>query len=60
MRPAQVVPHTGTRTWLYGKAQLGGAEGPLRPWMLDGQVAGFTARFRDGLTYATVKVGRVL
>ncbi|EFJ44699.1 hypothetical protein VOLCADRAFT_118648 [Volvox carteri f. nagariensis] len=52
-----VVPHTGTRTWLYDKANLGRTDGPLRPWMLHGQIAGFTARFGagSGLRFATVK-----
>ncbi|PNH08557.1 Serine carboxypeptidase 1 [Tetrabaena socialis] len=53
-----VVPHTGTRAWLYGMAakRLGGPEGPLRAWLMDGQVAGFTTRFRrGGLLFATVK-----
>lgn len=34
-----VVPHTGTRTWVYDKAELGSTDGPLRVWMLDGQVS---------------------
>ncbi|GIL92089.1 hypothetical protein Vretifemale_19576, partial [Volvox reticuliferus] len=52
-----VVPHTGTRKWLYDKAKLGSTDGPLRPWMLHGQIAGFTARFDAGagLRFATVK-----
>ncbi|KXZ47837.1 hypothetical protein GPECTOR_32g449 [Gonium pectorale] len=52
-----VVPHTGTRAWLYDKARLGRADGPLRPWNYKGQVAGWTARFSagTGLRYATIK-----
>ncbi|GFR47312.1 hypothetical protein Agub_g8999 [Astrephomene gubernaculifera] len=53
-----VVPHTGTAAWLYGEAGgLGGPEGPLRPWMMGGQIMGFTARFRSGsrLRFASVK-----
>ncbi|GIM11442.1 hypothetical protein Vretimale_14915 [Volvox reticuliferus] len=43
-----VVPHTGTRKWLYDKAKLGSTDGPLRPWMLHGQIAGFHGSFRCG------------
>ncbi|KAG2482612.1 hypothetical protein HYH03_018456 [Edaphochlamys debaryana] len=52
-----VVPHIGTRTWLYDKADLGGREEPLRTWRMKGQVAGWTTRFKAGsrLTFATVK-----
>ncbi|GIL61913.1 hypothetical protein Vafri_16287 [Volvox africanus] len=52
-----VVPHTGTRKWVYDKADLGSTDGPLRPWMLHGQIAGFTARFSagGGFRFATVK-----
>ncbi|GLI65660.1 hypothetical protein VaNZ11_009262 [Volvox africanus] len=52
-----VVPHTGTRKWVYDKANLGSTDGPLRPWMLNGQIAGFTARFNAGagFRFATVK-----
>ncbi|KAG2482615.1 hypothetical protein HYH03_018458 [Edaphochlamys debaryana] len=52
-----VVPHTGTRAWLFDKADLGGVEQPLRPWLMGGQVVGFTARFKAGsrLTFASVK-----
>ena len=42
-----VVPHTGTRAWLYDIAQLGGAEEPLRAWMLNGQVGGWVSRRGD-------------
>ncbi|PNW80334.1 hypothetical protein CHLRE_07g313164v5 [Chlamydomonas reinhardtii] len=66
-----VVPHTGTTAWLYGRAsgggrgRLGRPDGPLRPWALGGQVAGWTASWPGpegragagvrGLRYASVK-----
>ncbi|KAG2441169.1 hypothetical protein HXX76_004021 [Chlamydomonas incerta] len=66
-----VVPHTGTTAWLYGRAsgpgagRLGRPDGPLRPWTLAGQVAGWTASWPGpegpagapvrGLRYASVK-----
>jgi len=48
-----VVPFTSTRDWVY---RLGlRQEQPYKPWTVDGQVAGFTARFSPGLVFATVK-----
>lgn len=35
-----VVPHTGTRMWLYDEQdRFGGPTGPLQPWFMDGQVS---------------------
>jgi len=48
-----IVPFTSTRAWVYGMELE--MEAPYAAWMVDRQVAGFVAKFRPGLTFATVK-----
>jgi len=47
-----IVPITGTRAWL-SSLQLP-IQNPWRPYMLDGQVAGYTVEYQ-GLTFASVR-----
>ena len=48
------VPHTGTEAWT---SSLGLRERtPWGPWLTDeGQVAGYTVRYHEGLVFATIK-----
>lgn len=48
-----VVPYTGTLEWVYSLGLT--EEDAYGPWTLDHQVMGFRARFKEGLTFATVK-----
>lgn len=50
-----IVPHTGTRRWVFGLPGHDKLHGQFGPWTIDGQIAGFVAHFRSGLTFATVK-----
>ncbi|KAI3914309.1 hypothetical protein MKW98_014916 [Papaver atlanticum] len=49
-----IVPHISTEAWIRTLANLSITE-EWRPWFVDGQVAGYTRTYSNGLTYATVK-----
>ncbi|GAV75573.1 Peptidase_S10 domain-containing protein [Cephalotus follicularis] len=52
-----LIPYTGTVTWIHS-LNFTIVDG-WRPWFVEGQIAGFTVRYRkaigDGLVFATVK-----
>ncbi|CAN0917802.1 Serine carboxypeptidase-like 18 [Linum grandiflorum] len=50
-----VIPYMGTLGWIKS-LNLTVVE-QWRPWLVDGQVAGYTERYANGLTFATVKGG---
>ncbi|KAK4762120.1 hypothetical protein SAY87_030004 [Trapa incisa] len=54
-----LIPHVGTEGWIYSLNMT--VVDNWRPWFVDGQIAGYTTKFKvylgDGLTYNTVKEG---
>ncbi|GMH17985.1 hypothetical protein Nepgr_019826 [Nepenthes gracilis] len=50
-----VVPFRGTEVWI--KSLNYSIVDDWRPWMVDGQVAGFTRTYSNNMTFATVKGG---
>ncbi|GLT75375.1 hypothetical protein SLA2020_471060 [Shorea laevis] len=50
-----LVPYLGTMSWI--KALNFSIVDDWRPWMVDGQVAGYSREFKNNFTFATLKGG---
>ena len=50
-----MVPYVGTVSWI--KSLNFSIVDAWRPWMVDGQVAGYSTEFQNNFTFATVKGG---